>query len=132
MDLAEPIMLFYFVQNQDGQYFRRKGYGGAGDSWTDDIEKGRAYTKIGQARSVVTWFAERYPEYDVPKIAIFEAKRIDTIDETVRVRVVKAKKERAALNKEERKAQQEAVEANERVQAVRRRREACQPDSGRS
>lgn len=132
MILSKPTYLFYVVRNDEGEFFRRKGFSGGGNSWSKDPKRARVYTEIGKARAVVTWFAKNHPSYAVPEIVIFEAVPVKVIDETDRVAQVKGMEKRAALNKEERKAQQEAVEANERVQAVRRRREACQPDSGRS
>lgn len=56
----EPIVL-YAVKNQEGQWFRRKGYGGMGESWTDKFSAARVYQTIGGARGTVTWFAKHYP-----------------------------------------------------------------------
>lgn len=64
-------MKVYIVQNQEGKYFRAIGYAGFGKSWVDEIEKARLYTKIGPARSRVTFFSKNYPNYGVPKLIEF-------------------------------------------------------------
>lgn len=58
----------YVVINSDGHYFRRKGYGGYGDTWVASMNTARVYAKLSQARSVVTFFANSYPQYPTPKI----------------------------------------------------------------
>lgn len=76
----------YAVQNREGKFFRRKGYGGGGDSWTDDIGKVRIYTKSGPARSIVTFYAKNYPEYGVPSIVEMNCgSNVTVIDETERL-----------------------------------------------
>lgn len=65
-------MKIYVVRNSDGQYFRSKGFGGYGKTWVDKLESARLYTKLGQAKSRVTWFAREYPKFPAPSIVSWE------------------------------------------------------------
>lgn len=65
-------MNIYVVRNREGHFFRAKGFGGSGKSWVEDLGKARFYTKIGQAKSRVTFFTREYPQYGVPDVLVFE------------------------------------------------------------
>jgi len=87
----------YAVKNQEGKYFRAKGYGGGGDSWVDSLEKAKLYTKIGQARSRVSYFVNNWPEYGVPDIIKLTAVETETLNEIDRVnKQIKRKKSEKA------------------------------------
>lgn len=64
-------MKIYVVQNIKGQYFRNIGFGGNGKSWRDKLEDAKFYTKIGQAKSRVTFWFKQYPQYGCPRILAF-------------------------------------------------------------
>lgn len=70
----------YVLMNSDGQFFRKKGYGGSGQSWVDDILKARLYTNIGGAKNQITWWSKNYPEYGTPKLVEFTSKVTNVID----------------------------------------------------
>jgi hypothetical protein len=95
--MAEELALFA-VQNNQGQWFRAKGFGGHGNTWVDDFQKAKVYPKIGQARSRITFFATNYPTYPAPKLVKLVISEVMVIDETDRVE--KAKKKR--VNREAR------------------------------
>lgn len=61
-------MKLYVVRNKEGKYFRNIGYGGHGKSWRDKLEDAKFYTKIGQAKSRVTFFFREYPQFGCPEI----------------------------------------------------------------
>ncbi len=65
-------MKLYVVVNSDGHFFRSKGFGGYGKTWVAELEGARFYTKLGQAKSRVTWFARTYPQYPAPSIVFWE------------------------------------------------------------
>jgi hypothetical protein len=44
-------LTLYAVRNREGKWFRAKGYGGYGDTWTPDIGKAKLYSKIARARA---------------------------------------------------------------------------------
>jgi hypothetical protein len=90
----------YAVRNRDGKWFRSKGYGGYGETWVADIGKAKLYTKIGQARGRVSFFAGKWPEHGVPDIVEFTATMTAVLPEAGRVSEVA-----------ERKARQEAARA---------------------
>lgn len=62
------MLVLYAVRSQDGKWFRAKGYGGYGESWVDDLTSAKLYTKIGPARSRVTYWAREWPDYGIPEI----------------------------------------------------------------
>lgn len=82
--MDEEIKL-YAIRNSEGKWFRRKGYGGWGESWTDKFSAARIFNKIGYARTQVTFFARRWPEYGVPELVELKVTESSVIDETDRV-----------------------------------------------
>ena len=116
----------YIVQNREGKFFRAKGYGGYGDTWVTDINKAKVYTKIGQARSRVTWFNNNYPEFGVPLLVKLTVGGHEVIDETERVMKAFKKKgeEKAVREKNQRLADYKLAErdfklAEERLKKLR-------------
>lgn len=91
---------FYIVMNNDGQFFRRKGYGGCGKTWVDEPATARIYVKPGPARAAVTFFANSYPEYQPPKILKIEVGTIEVIDEAERLAKAKERKVKARATRE--------------------------------
>ncbi len=95
MELAD--LKFYLVRNSEGKYFRAKGQGGYGQTWTE-LQKARVYTKLGSARSVVTFFANenlRYEnKYPVPIIVEISVGKVQEINETERINKAVEKKEK--------------------------------------
>jgi len=92
-------MKLYLVRNKEGKFFRAIGYGGYGPSWVD-IEKAKWYSKAGQAKSRITYFAKAHPEFGVPDLLEFEidlskANVIDMVHETI----AKAEVSRRALGR---------------------------------
>lgn len=84
MELVKGLRL-YVVMSKDGKFFRSVGYGGGGNSWVDDINSAKFYTKIGQARSRVTFWAKNYPKYGIPYIVELRAESAVILDESERV-----------------------------------------------
>lgn len=81
----ETLELF-IVKSKDGKYFRSKGYNGYGDSWVDSISKAKIYSKIGSARSQVTFWASHYPEYGIPDIVLLTISESKILNEEERVK----------------------------------------------
>lgn len=94
----------YAVVNQEGKFFRAIGYGGYGKSWADTIDEAKIYTKLGQARSRVTFWYNNYPKYGRPKIIKLTATGTEIIDEVERLEKTREKK----LTKEARHKVQQA------------------------
>lgn len=65
-------MKVYIVKNQSNQYFRAKGRSGYGSSWVPELERAKIYTKIGQAKSRVTYFYKDNPKLGCPVLLEFE------------------------------------------------------------
>ena len=95
----------YVVVNQDGYFFRAKGYGGFGNSWVADVQKARIYAKIGPARSTVSYFAKEHPQFGIPEIHQLNVASTIILDE--KDRVIKAIKAREKLAERRKKAQAE-------------------------
>lgn len=79
---AHPFesLRFYAIQNSEGKWFRRKGYGGYGDTWTDSPTAARIYNKIGPAKGVITFFATRWKDYPVPKLVVITPGKVEVVD----------------------------------------------------
>lgn len=121
MNLEEiKNLTFYLVVNSDGQYFRRKGYCGSGDSWVKEIGKARVYSKINGARGVVTFFSNN-PKYPIPKIVKMSVTAVEVIDETARVTAQKEKERRAAEESEVRETQRQIRELEVTLRNTRER-----------
>src|SRR4030043_1568 len=76
---------FYAVRNKDGQWFRRKGYGGYGESWVDDNLQARIFNKPGSARSQITWWFNEYPSFGCPELVVFTASISEVINDEQRI-----------------------------------------------
>jgi hypothetical protein len=121
---GDDVITRYAVRNQQGQWFRSKGYGGYGTSWTDDQAKARLYGSIGQARSRRTFFATRWPDFGAPEIVKFECEPV-VIDDSEQL--AKAK-QRAATKKE----QQEANRARMNLERAQREFDRAQQELARA
>lgn len=69
----------YAIKNESGQWFRKGRYG-----FVDDFSKARIYTKIGQARSIVTRYSGQVPCHLVKlviseQVDVYERDRIEKI-----------------------------------------------------
>lgn len=106
-------LAIYVVQNEKGQFFRAKGYGGGGETWVDDINKAKLYGKIGGARGTITWFANTYPQYPILKLLKLTVGAVEVIDETARVTKAKEKKVKDQVEYEKRQAQYKLLKAQE-------------------
>jgi len=88
--MTDEIKL-YAVRNAEGQWFRRKGYGGYGKTWVDNFSAARIWNKIGHARAQVTYFAKHYPQYGIPELVELTVTGFEVLDETERVTKVLGK-----------------------------------------
>jgi len=95
----------YAVRNKDGHWFRARGFSGSGESWVKEISGAKIYTKIGQARSRVTFFAKNYPAYGVPSIIRLKVGGMEVIDETERFKKKQIKEHKQVLEYKRRKAE---------------------------
>ena len=103
----------YSVRNSDGKWFRRKGYGGGGDTWVDDLKIARLYAKIGPARGTVSYFANHFQNYPAPQIVVFKAVIEEVLDESKRIQQVRERDEQREAKREARHAEYE-LEAAQR------------------
>jgi hypothetical protein len=105
---------FYAVQNTEGKYFRRKGYGGYGESWVDDLKSARIFPKIGGARAVVTFWSEldrekkrgdpNYKEFGTPNLIVLTISKTRILNEEERIQKRQKKVEEALKRKQIKKA----------------------------
>jgi hypothetical protein len=115
---SNPLPVLYAVQNTDGQWFRRKGYGGYGKTWVSDFSNARIYTKIGPARGVITFFATHYKDHDAPKLVQLCVGEIKEIDETDRIKKSIRNKEISEAKREVRRRNQEMELAQKQLQTA--------------
>lgn len=112
-------LVLYAVRNGEGKWFRRKGYGGYGDTWTDDFKKARVYNRIGPARGTVSFFANHYPTYPTPDLVALKIGSVEVIDEQKRVNEQKQKKELAKKKQQERQRGRELELAKQRYDSAK-------------
>lgn len=115
MNISEIKLELYVVVNQEGKFFRSVGYGGGGKSWVDTIDKAKTYTKIGQARSRVTWWNNTYPKYGMPVILKLTATGTEIINEVGRVEKAKEKKLMKEANRKKIQAKWALEDAERRL-----------------
>ena len=114
-------LTLYAVQNEKGQFFRAKGYGGYGQTWVDDINKAKIYAKIGGARGTITWFANNYSKYPTPKLIKLTVNKFEVVDETERVNKAKEKKQKAEAERQKRNAEWEMQQAKKQLEEAQAR-----------
>ncbi len=124
MNIQEQIknLVLFVVVNQEGKFFRAKGYNGYGETWVDDINKARLYAKLGPARSAVTYFANSYPKYGIPDIYRIHVGTCEVMQEEKEramkaVAKIKKKKEERELDA----AKRRLVQAEEAVEIAKQR-----------
>jgi hypothetical protein len=88
-----PLMVMYAVRSKDGKWLRRKGYGGCGASWVDDLKKARIYPKPGPARAQVTFWSTKYPSYGTPELVELNVTSWRLVSEDARIQKLKEKRE---------------------------------------
>jgi len=91
---------FYAVRSKDGKYLRSKGYSGSGESWVDNLEKAKIWTKIGPANAQVTWWARTFPEYGIPDVIPLVASPGEPLNQDERVNKAIKKIKLEKLNQE--------------------------------
>ena len=107
--METPEIELFVVRNQEGKWFRAKGFNGTGNSWVDDLKHAKIYGKIGQAKSRVTFFAKNYPKYGVPEIVRLKCVEAEIIPQEDRV---------AKIKEREKKAREKAI-IRQREQAIK-------------
>ena len=116
-------MNVYIVRNQSGQFFRAKGQSGHGQSWVDDIDKARLYTKIGPAKATVTFFTKEWPQYGTPSILAFELDvskaTVMDMEESTSKRI--AAKKQAELKREKERTRREQADLQEQMNSINQR-----------
>lgn len=100
-------LALYVVKNKEGKFFRRKGYGGGGSSWVDDVATARFYVKIAGARAIVGFYAGNYPQFGIPDIVKLTVSEVEVLDESERVKKQQEKKKKAVETAEVRQKQYE-------------------------
>lgn len=93
-------LCLYAIQNKEGEWFRRKGLNGSGESWVDNFEQARVFSKIGTARGVVSWWANKYPSYGTPFLVILYIGRVEKQNEADKIAESKRKRDELYAKKE--------------------------------
>ena len=89
---------FYAVRSKDGKWLRRKGYGGSGDCWVDELSKARVYNKIGPARGQANWWFKNYKSFGCPDIVVFTVTATEVINDEDRIaKQIKVKEKKAKI-----------------------------------
>jgi hypothetical protein len=94
-------LTLYAVKNEKGQWFRRKGYGGYGETWINNFGAARIYAKIGHARAIISFFVNHYPDFPRPKLVALHIDRVEEIDEEARLQKEQEKQQKLEKKREE-------------------------------
>jgi hypothetical protein len=113
------IVHLYIVRSRDGKFLRRKGYGGYGEKWVEDLADARMYSRIGPARAQVTWWTKHYPEFGTPEILILEARIVGKEEQEARVEKAIASEKEAVRRSEIAQAKRKIKEAERRYAELR-------------
>jgi hypothetical protein len=113
---TEPFQYeMYAVRNKQGQWFRRKGYGGYGSNWVDDIAQARIYLKPGPARGQIGYYAKNFPDFGVPDLVKLQVTQIEIVDETERVMKSQRKAQKDLVRRDARQKKRELEWAKQEV-----------------
>lgn len=104
----------YAVRNEAGEWMRSVGYGGGSRHWVADIADAKLYTKLGQARGRVTFWANHADGRSPPVIVAFTMLLTDArvLEEVDRVAAAKLRKATEKAESEKREAKRRLVEAH--------------------
>jgi len=116
-----PKIKFYAVRNKEGKWFRRKGYGGYGDTWTNNFGQARIYSRIGPARGVISFFANNYPTYGIPSLLELQVTGMTLLDETDRIKKQQERKQRHEATREQAARIQELKMAEDNLKQAQQR-----------
>lgn len=91
------MLELFVVKSSQGKYFRSKGLHGRGESWVEEISRAKIYTKVGPAKSVLTWWTNNVKDFsgDVIKLTVKESEVV-SFDKNVGLRRSLEKKLRYA------------------------------------
>lgn len=96
---------FYAVRSQDGKWFRSKGQHGYGNSWVDDISEAKCYSSPGPAKSQITFWSKKYPEFGIPDLVRITTGVCEYLEQTEQVKERIVKIEQNKIKDEIRKAE---------------------------
>lgn len=116
---------FFAVRNRDGKWLRRKGYGGYGECWVDDLKQARIYNKSGGARGQINWWYKNYPRYGCPDLVIFTASITEVVNEADKIEKKKIKEEKAAGVLRLKTARERLRDAQEAVKSAQQEVNKC-------
>lgn len=89
--MTKVILELHAVRNKEGKWFRSRGQHGWGEHWVDELKDAKIYTKIGQAKARVSFYANHFPKYGIPDLVTLQVTKMVVIDQTARVKKVQQK-----------------------------------------
>jgi hypothetical protein len=111
----EECLELYAVRNKEGLWFHKKGYGGRGKTWVDNIKSARIYANIKGAKSRVTYFSNHWPDYGTPDIVKLTVTKFETINMEKETKKKKERKEIATAKRIQAKKEKILEEAREEL-----------------
>lgn len=107
-------ILFYAVRNKDGLWFKKSKRSCYKDNWVKEFEKARIYTRIVDARRVVTTVRG---DDDIPGIVVFKVTEVRTIDDSERQDMRQDKEEKREKRRRVKKAKMKLGEAEKEYES---------------
>jgi acyl-CoA reductase-like NAD-dependent aldehyde dehydrogenase len=115
----------YAVRNKDGKWFASKRSGG---TWSENFSQARIYKKISPARSIVTYFANKFPHV-MPDLVILHIDTVELVDESERVAASQRREQTQMERRELRRRKEELRRAKDEFERAQRRLTAIQEKS---
>lgn len=78
----KSLLTLYVIKSQDGDFFKSRG---RHENWVNDLKKAKIYSKLGSARSEITYWANNYSEFGIPMLVELHITEIVEVDEQKRV-----------------------------------------------
>ena len=115
MNQIELNLKLYAIQSKDGKWLRTMGSHGCGPKWVTDMSMAKIYTKIGSARSQVTFWSIHYPKFGIPNLIEIQCEKGIILNEDKRVEKAKEKIIKEKINREIRHREWELTRAQEEL-----------------
>ena len=109
--VQKPIIQLYAIKNHEGKWLKKRGSGhtswrgswkGSTDDgvWVDELAKAKISVRLGQARAIITHYANSLPSYPLPVLVQLNVTGTVELDEAARLQKSKERKERVEKRRE--------------------------------
>lgn len=115
------MMELYSIKNHEGKWFVQLNYWGPENCFTENEMLAILYRKISPTRCAITKFAQKYPNYPLPKLVKLTTMIEEEIIEQERVHKVIGKKRIKLAKQAEKISQERLIRAKKDLSDAQRR-----------